>query len=206
MSTLMPMNICTAAADILWSRAVRNFPVKFALTEGGTGWIPYFLERVDRTYDQHHTWTGQEFDGKLPSEVFREHFLTCFIVDSVGVELRHTIGIDNICWELDYPHGDSEWPRPGEVLMEAAAGVPDAELNQMTHENAMRWYSFDPFSVRPKEKCNVASLRAESPGHDVSIRSVLKRRGKTQRKRGHRGLRGRRGGRSLATEPGTRGP
>ncbi len=32
--------------------------------------------------------------------------------------------------------------------------------------------SFDPFSVRPEERCTVAALRAESPGHDVAERSV----------------------------------
>jgi hypothetical protein len=42
--------------------------LKIALSEGGTGWIPYFLERADRTYEMHSTWTGQDFGGKLPSE------------------------------------------------------------------------------------------------------------------------------------------
>ena len=42
----------------------------------------------------------------------------------------------------------------------------------MTHENAMRWYSFDPFPHRPKEQCTVGALRAEVPGHDVSERST----------------------------------
>src|ERR1700751_3311730 len=38
MITLQPMNICQAAADLLWSRVVKNFPdIKFALSEGGTG-------------------------------------------------------------------------------------------------------------------------------------------------------------------------
>src|SRR5690606_22704905 len=41
----------------------------------------------------------------------------------------------------------------------------------MTHENAMRWYGFDPFSVRRKEDCTVGALRAAAAGHDVSIRS-----------------------------------
>jgi predicted TIM-barrel fold metal-dependent hydrolase len=177
MITLQPMNICTAAADIFWSRVIKNYPdIKFALTEGGTGWIPYFLERLDRTYDMHSAWTGQDFGGKVPSEVFREHFLTCFIVDPVGVQLRHIIGIDNIAWELDYPHSDSSWPTPAEHLMSVAADVPDDELNKMTHENAMRWYSFDPFSIRPKERCTVKALRAESPGHDVSIKAMSKGR------------------------------
>jgi hypothetical protein len=177
MITLQPMNICTAAADIFWSRVIKNYPeVKFALTEGGTGWIPYFLERLDRTYDMHSAWTGQDFGGKLPSEVFREHFLTCFIIDPVGVQLRHVIGIDNIAWELDYPHSDSSWPTPAEQLMSVAADVPDDELNKMTHENAMRWYSFDPFAIRPKEQCTVKALRALSPGHDVSIKAMSKGR------------------------------
>jgi predicted TIM-barrel fold metal-dependent hydrolase len=177
MITLQPMNICQAAADLLWSRVLKEYPgIRFALSEGGTGWIPYFLDRVDRTYDMHHRWTGQDFGGRLPSEVFREHFLTCFISDPVGVELRHRIGIDNIAWECDYPHSDSSWPHAPEELAEVAADVPDDELNKITFENAMRWYSFDPFAHRPRERSTVGALRAEAAGHDVSIRSYDKGR------------------------------
>jgi hypothetical protein len=176
MVTLQPMNISTAAADILWSRVLKQFPaIRFALTEGGTGWIPYFLDRIDRTYDMHRAWTGQDFGDELPSDVFRRHFLTCFIADPFGVATRHHVGIDNICWELDYPHSDSTWPTPGETLLAACDGVPDAEIDRMTHENAMRWYSFDPFAHRPRERATVAALRAESPGHDVAIRSMDRR-------------------------------
>jgi predicted TIM-barrel fold metal-dependent hydrolase len=172
MITLQPMNICQAAADLLWSRVIKNFPaIKFALSEGGTGWIPYFLDRVDRTYEMHRLWTGQDFGGKVPSEVFREHFLTCFISDPVGIMLRDLIGLDNIAWECDYPHSDSSWPYAPEELAEVAAAVPDAELDKISYQNAARWYSFDPFAFRPKERCTVGALRAEVSGHDVSIRS-----------------------------------
>lgn len=170
--TLQPMNICTAAADLLWSRVIKQYPsMKIALSEGGTGWIPYFLDRVDRTYDMHHLWTGQDFGDKLPSEVFREHFLTCFISDPIGVKLRHDIGLDNIAWELDYPHSDSSWPHAPEELAEVAADVPDDELDKITHQNAMRWYSYDPFTHVPKDEATVGALRAKAAGHDVSIRS-----------------------------------
>ena len=172
MITLQPMNIVQAAADLLWSRVIKEFPgVKIALSEGGTGWIPYFLDRLDRTFEMHSTWTMADFGGKLPSEVFRERFLTCFISDPVGVQLRDQIGIGNICWECDYPHSDSMWPDAPEVLWDVLVrhSVPDADINKMTHENAMRWYQFDPFKYIPKEQATVGALRKSVEGHDVSI-------------------------------------
>jgi predicted TIM-barrel fold metal-dependent hydrolase len=174
MITLQPMNICQAAADLLWSRIPKHYPgIRIALSEGGTGWIPYFLDRIDRTYDMHHLWTGQDFGDRLPSEVFRQHFLTCFIADPIGVQLRHDIGIDNIAWECDYPHSDSSWPKAPEELAAVAARfeVPSDDLDKITYQNAMRWYSYDPFAHVPKEQATVAALRARVPDHDVSVRA-----------------------------------
>jgi predicted TIM-barrel fold metal-dependent hydrolase len=177
MITLQPMNICQAAADLLWSRVLKEFPaIRIALSEGGTGWIPYFLDRIDRTYDMHHLWTGQDFGDRRPSDVFREHFLTCFINDPVGIRLRHLIGLENIAWECDYPHSDSSWPHPGEDLLASAGDVPREELDLITYANAARWYSFDPFEHRAKQDATVGALRAEAAGHSVETRSYDKGR------------------------------
>jgi hypothetical protein len=40
----------------------------------------------------------------------------------------------------------------------------------------MRWYRFDPFAHRPRERCTVGALRAEAVGHDTSIRPMDKGR------------------------------
>jgi len=175
MITLQPMNICAAAADLVWSRVFKEYrDLKVALSEGGTGWIPYFLDRLDRTYDMHHLWTGQDFGDELPSDVFRRHILTCFIADPIGMALRDEIGIDNICWEQDYPHSDSSWPTAPEELLAVAQkyGASREEIDKITHENALRWYRFDPFSTRAREQCTVGALRAEVPDHDIAIRSM----------------------------------
>jgi predicted TIM-barrel fold metal-dependent hydrolase len=172
MITLQPMNICAAAADLLWSRVIKEFPdIRIALSEGGTGWIPYFVDRLDRTYEMHHLWTGQDFGSRTPSEVFRDHFLTCFIADPIGIRLRDAIGLDNIAWECDYPHSDSSWPNAPEELATVARDVPDDELSKITYENACRWYSFDPFTHRAKQDATVAALRAEAKGHSVETKS-----------------------------------
>ncbi|ONH24630.1 amidohydrolase family protein [Pseudofrankia asymbiotica] len=173
MITLQPMNIVSAAADLLWSRVLKDFPdLRIALSEGGIGWVPYFLERADRTFDVHATWTMQDFGGKKPSEIFREHFLTCFITDSLGVGLRHEIGIDNITWECDYPHSDSAWPQAPEGLWADFQkwNVPDDDINKITYQNAMKWYSFDPFTHIKKEDATVGALRRAAEGHDISVR------------------------------------
>ena len=57
--TLSPINIVQAATDFVWSKVPQKFPrLKYALSEGGIGWIPYFRERIDYTYDRHRFWTG----------------------------------------------------------------------------------------------------------------------------------------------------
>jgi predicted TIM-barrel fold metal-dependent hydrolase len=170
--TLQPMNIVLAAADLLWSPVLRKFPdIKFALSEGSIGWIPYFLERVDYVYEHHRAWTGQDFGDQLPSQLFRDRIITCFIDDPTGVEIRHRVGIDTITWECDYPHSDSTWPQSPERVMKSLADVPDDEIDKITHLNAMRHFRYDPFAVRPREQCTVGALRAGAADVDVSNHS-----------------------------------
>ncbi len=150
MITLTPLNTMQAATDLLWSPVLRKFPnLQFALSEGGTGWIPYWLERIDYVYHQHRFWTHQDFGDTLPSQVARDHFSFCFISDRAGVEQRDAIGVDNITWECDYPHSDSSWPNSPESVAKQLAGVDDAVVNKLTHENAMRIYQYDPFAAPP---------------------------------------------------------
>jgi predicted TIM-barrel fold metal-dependent hydrolase len=161
MITLQPMNIVQCAADLVWSPVFRKFDkLRIALSEGGIGWIPYFLERVDYTYQHHKAWTNQDFGDKLPSQVFNEHVLTCFIDDAVGMEVRHHLNGDHIHWECDYPHSDSTWPNAPEMAMKYLDGLPDEEINKITHLNAMRNFSYDPFAHIAREQATVGALRA----------------------------------------------
>jgi predicted TIM-barrel fold metal-dependent hydrolase len=175
---LQPMNIVQCAADIIHSPVFRKFPdLTVALSEGGIGWIPYFLERLDHSYRVHKAWTGADFGSKMPSEVFMEHIVLCFISDPVGVQLARRIGTDRITVEIDYPHSDTNWPRAPEKLMEEFNGsdLTDAEIDQITYENAMRFFQYDPFAHRPKERCTVGALRAEAIGVDTAPKSAANR-------------------------------
>jgi predicted TIM-barrel fold metal-dependent hydrolase len=172
--TLTPMNILQAATDLVWSTVLRRFPdLKVALSEGGIGWIPYFLERIDHNYGIHHSWTGQDFGDRKPSEVFNDHVLTCFIDDAFGLASRSFLNLDHVMWECDYPHSDSNWPASPEQLWPQFQGMSDHDIDRVTHLNAMKQFHYDPFTVLGgKEKCTVGALRAKAAGHDVSVRST----------------------------------
>ena len=109
---VLSCQICAMIAqDLLFGPTLRQFPdLRVALSEGGIGWIPFYLDRIDRHFQNQEWLTADDFAGKLPSEVFREHFLACYITDPSGLLLRDRIGIDIIAWECDYPHTDTTWP------------------------------------------------------------------------------------------------
>jgi hypothetical protein len=166
------MNIVQAAADLLWSPVLRRFPdITFALSEGGIGWIPYFLERVDAVYRHHRAWTHQDFGKKSPSEVFLDRILTCFIEDAFGLKCRGELNTDMITWECDFPHSDSTWPESPEVLANQLQGLPEDDVARITHRNAMRVFSFDPFSHISPDDATVGALRGRATDVDLGFRS-----------------------------------
>ena len=173
--TLQPMTIVQAAADLVWSRVLKEFPnIKIALSEGGIGWVPYFLDRIERTYDMHHHWTGQDLGDLTPTERFLKNVLLCFISDPVGLQLVDRIGSANVAWEMDYPHSDSTWPSGPEELERdlGAAGLRDSDVENVTHATAMRWFDYDPFAHVPRESATVGALRRRAEGHDIAVRSM----------------------------------
>ncbi|MEU4650244.1 amidohydrolase family protein [Nocardia fluminea] len=162
-----------AAQDLLWGPAFRTYPkLKVALSEGGVGWIPFFLDRSDRHYTN-QKWLRRDFGGKLPSEVFREHVLACYVTDRTALKSRHDIGIDNIAWECDYPHSDSLWPNAPEFVHEelTAAGADDTDFNKITWQNACRFFGIDPFAHVAKDQATVGALRARAKDVDTSTKS-----------------------------------
>ncbi len=156
--------------DLIWGHAMRDFPgLKFAFSEGGIGWIPFLMDRLDRHYENQR-WTHTDFGGKRPSEVFREHSLACFISDPTSLKLYDDIGIDIIAFEVDYPHSDSVWPDAPEFLLAQlqGAGMADDDIEKVTWRNVARFCNFDPFTVIPKEQATVGALRARATDVDIS--------------------------------------
>lgn len=136
--SLCGVNSMSACTDLIFSGLLHRFPkLRFALSEGGAGWAPYLLERMDYTWER----TRLGVDKSIrPSELFRRHFWTCFISDEVAVRDRHEIGVEKLMFESDYPHNDSNWPNSRKVLAEMLRDVPDDEARMIAGDNARALY------------------------------------------------------------------
>ena len=140
--TLMGTSSMSTTADLIFSPVFHKFPgLKVALAEGGIGWMPWILERMDTVWERHKYYTGIDQDAR-PSDLFREHIYGCFISDAAGIAVRHEIGIDNLTWECDYPHSDSFWPESRARFAEVVADVPDADVHKISELNARALFNF----------------------------------------------------------------
>jgi predicted TIM-barrel fold metal-dependent hydrolase len=140
-----------SAVNMMVSPIPRKFPdSKLVWSEGGIGWITAALERADRQWERHKLWTHVEDADVLPSEVARRTMWFCMIEEPLGLQYRHDFAVDRIVWESDYPHADTPFPNTQAACAALFAGVPDDEVDAITHGNAEALFDF-PLSDAPVE-------------------------------------------------------
>ena len=152
--------------DWLFGPVFHRYPgVKIALSEGGIGWMPYFIERAEQVLDKQRFWASQgerKVDLKTLTvsdvgeksevdyltlnvrELFREHVYGCFIDDISGLGNLDLIGADNVMIETDYPHSDSTWPNCIEFAHKQLEGFDDETKYKILRGNAERVFGFTP--------------------------------------------------------------
>jgi predicted TIM-barrel fold metal-dependent hydrolase len=135
-----PMAI-EATAEWLWSGWPARYPeLKIAMSEGGIGWVGMLIDRLDNIMARSGYGDGWPDKRNSPSDVLRRNFWFCMIDDPSTVCTRHTIGVENIVFESDYPHGDGTWPDTQHVMHALLGDLPVEEQRMISHENAAKLY------------------------------------------------------------------
>ena len=135
-----PMAI-TSCAEWLWSGWPAKYPdLRIAMSEGGIGWVAMLIDRLDNIMSRSGYGSGWPDKKNGPSDVLRRNFWFCMIEDASTICTRHTIGVDNILFESDYPHGDGTWPDTQTVIDNVLGSLPVEEIRKITHENAAHVY------------------------------------------------------------------
>lgn len=130
-------------SDWLFSKIPVRFPnLKIAISEGGIGWVPALIDRIEHC-SRYREYTGGWMDVDLsPVDVLRRNFWFCALDDTAGFLLLDRIGEDRVTVESDYPHTDTTWPDTQNYLKEQLGFLPPATIEKLTWKNASQLYNF----------------------------------------------------------------
>ena len=135
-----PHEVEKSFSTLILSGVLERFPrLKIVSAEVNCGWIPYFLQKLDKIG------TKTPFPTRLalrPSEYFRRQMYATFIDDRYAVIHRDEVGVDRLMWSSDYPHSASFWPHSREKIARDFEGVSEAETRKLVWENAAELYGF----------------------------------------------------------------
>jgi predicted TIM-barrel fold metal-dependent hydrolase len=138
-------NSVPLVARILFSGLLERHPrLRVLLAEANFGWIPTMLEQTDDMFLRYR-WFTDTADKlpTMPSRLFHRNFYATFMIDTVGMELRHRLNVEHLLWSTDYPHTGTDWPNSRVTIERVFRGVPKAEVRRMLHSNCRTLYRLD---------------------------------------------------------------
>ncbi len=106
-----PMEQMASMASLMLDGALERHPVmRVAFLESGTGWLPYWLARLD----DHIEWMADTETKGLEhsaSEYFaRQCIISTDPEDPLCATSVDAVGADHIVWASDFPHPDAAFP------------------------------------------------------------------------------------------------
>ncbi len=138
-----PFEQMAACAGLILAGVLERHPsLRFAFLESGSGWLPFWLNRLDSHWE---TWRKLLPAVHVkPSELFARQCFISFEPDDEVVEaVVNLVGDDCVVWASDYPHPDSHFPGAVTKTLETLANVTPAAREKILGTNAARLYGLD---------------------------------------------------------------
>jgi predicted TIM-barrel fold metal-dependent hydrolase len=132
-----------ACLSLLAGGVLERFPrLRVGFMECGTGWLPYWLHRMDEHYES-LGWMVPEI-SMPPSKYFRRQ---CFVStepgDSHVAIVAKIIGAERILFASDFPHYDAVFPGAVQAFVDNA-GLDEPARKAILGENAERLLGLAP--------------------------------------------------------------
>ncbi len=141
-TTVLAHEVERSFSVLIFSGVLDRFPeLQIVSAENNCGWLPYYLQRMDRLFERSRIASGFKLTLK-PSEYFRRQMWCTYIDDYVGVANRGFIGVERMMWSSDYPHQASSWPHSQEVVARDFKDASAEDRFKITRGNAARLYGF----------------------------------------------------------------
>jgi len=149
-STITFANAMGSMCDYILSGVFVRFPrLRVSYAEGQVGWMPYIIERMDKIWAERGDASFGIDLPEPPSTYIPGHVWGCIFDDEIGLKNRDVIGMDQICFEVDFPHADSTFPHTLEVATRIcdAAGLSDEEVYKLMRGNAIECFGLERFGI-----------------------------------------------------------
>src|SRR3954447_17341944 len=148
-STLTFSNAMGSMCDYIFSGTLERFPtLKIAYSEGQVGWMPYVMDRADKLAAER---AANSFGTSLPQKPssYVSRIYGCIFDDEIGLANRDVIGMDQICFETDYPHADSTFPHSKKVVEDICtqAALDEQERYKLLRGNAIKAFGLERFGI-----------------------------------------------------------
>jgi predicted TIM-barrel fold metal-dependent hydrolase len=134
--------------ELTFSGVFERHPrLKLLLAEFECGWIPFFLEDLDRKLGR----VPEARISMLPSEYISRQVYSGFMQDSVAGVLLERWGQDNFVYSNDYPHAGSIWPHTADTIELTLSKLPAETRRKVLGENIARVFGLPMPQPMPRE-------------------------------------------------------
>jgi predicted TIM-barrel fold metal-dependent hydrolase len=139
-----------ALSDWLLSGVFDRFPgLRILLAEAQAGWIPFLLERLDGLWHQNNAFNRARVVERPPSSYFGPHVSTSIFDDQAAIRQIDEIGAGNVCFEVDYPHPDTTWPRSIAVARKNFGSLDSETMHKLLRGNGLEILGYRPDATGP---------------------------------------------------------
>lgn len=138
-------------AELTLSGAFERHPrLKLLLAEYDCGWIPFFLEDLDRKFGRG---AGKDLGlTLLPSEYISRQVYATFMQDAVAGFLLQQWGADNFLYSNDYPHAGGIWPYTDDTVALTLSRLSPDTRRKVLGENVAKVFGLPMPEPMPRQR------------------------------------------------------
>ena len=136
-----PVGLFRHLVSMMFAGIPELFPeLRVGWMEGGCGWAPYWLERMDEKWELRGAVEAPELK-RPPTEYVRDGnwYFHTEADEKILPYVMSVIGEDVLFYASDFPHWDSSYPASVDAML-GRTDLSDAAKRKVMRENAMRLY------------------------------------------------------------------
>jgi predicted TIM-barrel fold metal-dependent hydrolase len=135
-----PMELMLAFASLAAGGVLERHPrLRCAFLEGTCGWLPWWLWRLDETWEKFGPGSEVSVSARPSEYFFRQCWVATDADETVLGQVVDAVGDDNIVVSTDYPHSDGLFPRAIDEFV-ALGGVGEKTKAKILWDNCARLY------------------------------------------------------------------